>query len=80
MKVLLANGANVNATDKWNKTPLHEATWKGHIEVVKVLLAGGADGNAKNNNSTPLHLASYYGHTEVVKVLLAGGVNVSATS
>jgi len=40
---LLAAGANVNAKDKGGYTPLHLATWAEQSEVVKVLLAAGAD-------------------------------------
>ena len=36
---------------QWQQTPLHYAVLYGHIEVIKILLAKGADINAKNEVS-----------------------------
>ena len=36
---------------QWQQTPLHDAVLGGHIEVIKILLAKGADINAKNEVS-----------------------------
>ena len=50
-------------------------------EVVKVLLAGGADANAKSEDGwTALIAAAGFNTPEVVKVLLAGGADVNAKS
>ena len=47
---------------------------KGHLEVVKFLIASGADVNkATKYDRTPLYIASMEGHLEVVKVLIASG-------
>ena len=43
MKVLLENGADVNAMDEDKTTPLHEACISGDIEITKVLLEKGAN-------------------------------------
>ena len=43
-KVLIQNGADVNAEDK-KTTALHWAAEKGHVDVVKVLIQNGADVN-----------------------------------
>lgn len=40
-KALLANGANVNAANKYGWTSLIEAAWGGHNNVVEVLIHGG---------------------------------------
>ena len=55
-KVLIQNGADVNAVD-WNKwTALHFAAWEGHVDVAKVLIQNGADVNAVDENKfTALH-------------------------
>jgi ankyrin repeat protein len=45
---------------------LHEASWKGHPEVVQLLLDSGADMEIKGNyGSNALHLASSHGKAEV---------------
>ena len=49
------------------ETPLHEASREDHVYEVALLLAAGANVNAKNSSgNTPLYMA-------VVKVLLAAG-------
>ena len=57
-ELLLANGADVNAENAHEWTPLHAAADAGYEGLVKVLLANGADVNAENNaRSKPLYLA-----------------------
>lgn len=42
------------------------------VPVVKALIAGGADVNAKDEwGNTPLHVAAEWGRSEIVKVLIA---------
>jgi ankyrin repeat protein len=71
--VLLANGAEVNATDSGTaKTPLHFAADQGYKDVVELLLAHGAEVNAKTSDgSTPMYLAAEHGYKDVAEVLLA---------
>ncbi|MEI6627801.1 MAG: ankyrin repeat domain-containing protein, partial [Alphaproteobacteria bacterium] len=45
--LLLANGANVNARDRYERMPLHLATRFRNDEHMSLLLASGADVNAK---------------------------------
>ena len=61
-------------------TPLHWAGWNTNIEVTKVLIAAGADVNArKNNDRTPLQWAGWYNdNPEVIKALIAAGADVHA--
>lgn len=42
-ELLIKHGADVNASDHWQFTPLHEAAAKMRIEVCSLLLAHGAD-------------------------------------
>jgi len=53
------HGADVNAKDNYGMTPLHIASRKGHIDVVKLLGGLGADIDPRNDlNETPLHFAA----------------------
>ena len=55
------------------------ASQQGHLDVVRELLARGADANARSNGGfTALHQASWKGHAEVVRELLARGAAVNA--
>jgi len=55
------------------ETPLHVATILGRTDVIKALLAEGADGKAKDNRGkNPFDIAMYYGHiknTEAYQLL-----------
>ena len=69
-------GLSVTVTDERGATPLHYASWYGHIETVEVLLAAGAHIDARSGDGfTPLHLAAAFGHTFVVSTLLARGAD-----
>ena len=61
-------------------TPLHFAARDGYKEIVELLIAKGADVNAKDNDggTTPLHHAASYGRNEVVELLIAKGADVNA--
>lgn len=75
---LLAEGADIKATDEKGMTPLHLAAMGGHKHVVELLLAKGADVNAKEEGGvTPLHVGALGGR-DVTELLLAKGANVNA--
>lgn len=77
----IAYGADVNCIDPMHgsTTPIVHAASNGHAEVVKGLLANGANPNASyKGGNTALILASRFGHLEVVKALIAGGVDMDA--
>jgi ankyrin repeat protein len=50
VKQHLATGVNVNVKDSVGATPLHSAAIKGRKEDVKLLIAKGADLNAKDKD------------------------------
>ena len=63
----------------WTGTPLHYAASMGRKEVAEVLLAHGADVNARDDREqTPLHSAAYYKKLAVAEVLIAHKADVNA--
>lgn len=67
-------GADVNATLVNKMTPLHIAAYKGHQDVVELLISKGADVNAVNEkDNTPLQLAVNEGHNEIEELLIKHG-------
>ena len=58
---------------------LVEAAKNGQVEVVRTLLAEGADPNqAAGDGMTALHWAAERGHAQVTRLLLSGGADVEA--
>jgi len=59
---------------------LHEAAADGDIEQVKLLIAKGADVNAKDRDGrTALFIAAVWDCKDIAKLLIAAGANVNAT-
>src|SRR5689334_16571030 len=72
VKDWLAQGVDINNTSKeWDddnkrdieQTPLYYAAWKGHLEIVRVLLESGAQVNKGRIDirATPLWIAAQKG-------------------
>jgi len=75
-KMLLQSGADVNATDKILRTPLHEAKSKA---MAQLLLDHGAKIDAlKVDLGQPIHSAAWAVATEVVRYLISRGAGVDA--
>ena len=67
---LLTNGANVQATDAWNRTPLHIAARRNNEDILRSLLHHHADTSAKDKfGMTPIQGAHERGFSENVKIL-----------
>ena len=77
VKGLIAEGANVNAIDKFGYTSLIEAVDKGYIDIIIILIDNGATTNSKGLEEAFV-AAAYKGNTEVVKVLISKGVSISS--
>ncbi|MEW6358817.1 MAG: ankyrin repeat domain-containing protein [Planctomycetota bacterium] len=76
---LLAGGADVNAKNEQDSTPLDMAALKGHKSIVDILLQHGANPDTKDKiGSTPLHWAAFQGHIDVVELLATHSKNVNA--
>lgn len=80
IKFLIKKGADVNAKNYTNSSPLHYAVAlknKG-TEIIKLLIDKGADVNAKNcYGDTPLHRAVFRSF-ENAKILIDNGADVNA--
>ena len=64
--------------NKEGNLPLHVAAAQGHLAMVNLLLANGADAAAKNFAGwTPLHLAARGGHKQLIRPLIEHGADVN---
>jgi len=78
---LISKGADVNAAQPDGTTPLHWASYKVDLDLVKQLLAKGAKADVKNNfGATPLAEAVKVGNVSLVKLLLDAGANANAAN
>ncbi|MGH9630041.1 MAG: ankyrin repeat domain-containing protein [Bryobacteraceae bacterium] len=78
-KMLLAMGADPNATGTGGTTPLADAALKGDPDGVRALLASGARPNAISRTGTqPIHDAALGDNAEVIRELVMQGADVNA--
>ena len=68
-RVLVAAGADVNATQHGGYTPLHEAAQHGDVEMVELFLSAGADPSLRVAEGAPADLAEAAGHPDVARRL-----------
>ena len=75
VEALLKKGVDVNAKWRYDQTALFPACDRGHIEVVKVLLAHGAKVDIHDSfyHATPMSWAIEHGHYDIVKLLVQNG-------
>ena len=86
VQLLLDHNADINSRNEAGNTPLCETIFKPispreekAVDVVRLLLARGADPNpCDRNHSTLLHQASSHGWPEVVRLLVSYGAKVDA--
>jgi ankyrin repeat protein len=78
VKALLNAGAKVNP-DAWYESPcLAVAARKGYVEIVRELIAAGANVD-RGFEYPPITEAASKGHTEVVRLLIEAGAEIDAT-
>lgn len=79
VKLLLDNGAEVNARDEDRETPLGVAADDGDLYILKLLISRGANINTKNScGDTPLTEAAEEGHLDIVKLLISSEANINS--
>jgi ankyrin repeat protein len=58
---------DIDSQSTIGRSPLHLASIRGHMSIVRMLVSKGANKNAKDfDENTPLHHASEFGHFEVI--------------
>ena len=77
-RLLVDRGADVRAIARNPSCvePLHSAAAAGQLEIVELLLHGGADPNARQHGGfTPLHSAAMQGNAPLARALVARGAD-----
>ena len=76
--MLIAAGANIRHVANNGATALILASFKGHVEFVKLLIEAGSnlEHATSGDSRTALTIASNNGHLEIVKLLIAAGSNL----
>ncbi|XP_045921038.1 ankyrin repeat domain-containing protein 1-like isoform X1 [Micropterus dolomieu] len=70
----LSDGGNPDAADHFQRTALHKAAFKGHVEVMKRLLEAGAAIDKKDKlEATAVHWACRGGNLPALQLLLDQG-------
>ena len=79
-KWILQNPGRINRQyGAFCDTPLHSAARFGREDLAELLIAAGANIEARNElDERPLHASATYGHPTVAKLLLARGADVNA--
>jgi ankyrin repeat protein len=82
VRSLIKSGAEVNAAQGDGMTALHWAADLGNEELARILVAAGANVNARTRigHHAPLHVAAENGHGPIVRLLADAGADVRATS
>ena len=77
MDWLITQGADINARDEYECTPLHYHAQVNNVEKVALLLEKGADIEAQDKyKNTPLHFAEY--NAEAAQLLIEKGADIKA--
>ena len=75
----ILNNENINLEDSKGYSPLMLAAYNGQEDVVKYLIAAGADINQTDYSSNSILMgAAFKGHLKIVKLLVAAGVDIEA--
>lgn len=78
---LVDQGADINARNKWGRTPLHDCIThlESRLDIVDLLTGLGADIHAVTpEGDTPLHYAAEWGHLSIVRELIENNADIYA--
>ncbi len=82
-KTLIDAGADVRATaqNAQRVQPLHSAAANRHHEICRLLVATGADVDARQGGGfTPMHAAAQHGDSELIELFLSAGADPLAAT
>lgn len=79
MKLLIDEGADIDACDDNSNTPLHFAACRCGLQIVQLLIDNGANIDARDRNSeTALNFAVLRHSLDIVKILVENGADIHA--
>jgi ankyrin repeat protein len=73
VKVLIQKGAEINAVDSNEHTPIQAAAFEGNIEIAQLLIENGADISRKSGFGSAVSIATKRGHNEFAELLRQKG-------
>jgi len=77
-ELLIEYGADVNARNQNQETPLELASAHGELEIIRLLLTSGASVDSQDvEESTLLHRAAQGGYLDILTLLLKSGADVN---
>jgi len=78
VRLLISQGADVNARGRDGSLPIHVAAWHRHADVVELLIQKGTEVDAKDiHGYTSLYFAVWFGDTKTTRVLVANGADLN---
>jgi ankyrin repeat protein len=78
VRVMLESGANIESTNKFQRTALYRAAANGQLELCRLLLDCGANVNHLDEwKGTPQHHETWWGYLSILKLLVDRGADVS---
>ncbi|CAF3400425.1 unnamed protein product [Rotaria socialis] len=80
IQYLIHHGANINACDIFQATPLHHACERNNVKCAEILISKNANIAAVDRqNMQPLHGACFYGSLDTARLLIEHGADLLAT-